>query len=68
MKYIGITLAFTGSACLLGTAGLSDQNLITFEEMIIRALLSLSAIGTGILLTRIANQLERIKRRKVRRK
>lgn len=68
MKYIGITLAIGGFLCLLGTAGSSDQNLITFEEMVKQALLSLSAIGVGILLTRIANQLETIKNRKVRRR
>jgi hypothetical protein len=68
MKYLGITITLVGGIFLLGTAGLSDQNLITFEEMVNRILASMTAIGVGILLTRIANQLETIKRRKARRK
>ena len=68
MKYIGVTLITVGSVFLLGTAGASDRNLITFGETIIQALISLSAIGSGILLIRVANQIKIIKNRKARRR
>lgn len=68
MKYIGAALIVVGAMWVLATAGASDQNLITFEQMVPQALLGLSLLGGGILLVRIANQLERIKNRKVRRR
>lgn len=68
MKYIGITLGCLGFVYLLGTAGSSDQGLLTEGETVVNALAGLAAIGAGVLLTRIANQIKIIKNRKVRRK
>ncbi|MBO7342969.1 MAG: hypothetical protein J6U45_02870 [Alistipes sp.] len=62
MKIIGGALIAIGGFCLFGTAGASDQNLITFEEMVPQVLLCLASIAGGILFVRIDEQLKRRKR------
>lgn len=68
LKYIGATIAVVGFFCLWATAGASDQNLLTFGEMVPQALLCLFIMAGGLLLARIAAQLERIKRQKGKRR
>lgn len=66
LKYIGGALITVGAFWILATAGASDQNLITFEEMVPQALLGLTILVGGLLLVRINSQLKKI--RKVKRK
>ena len=64
MKHIGAALILLGTILLLGTAGSSDQGIITFEQTIVRGLIGLAMLGAGTVIIRIANELKRIKRKK----
>jgi hypothetical protein len=66
VKYIGVTLTILGTMLLLGTAGASDQGLLTFGDVVTRAMVGLVTIGVGIVTTQIANEIQRTNRRKER--
>lgn len=68
MKYIGIALIGFGLTFTIGTAGSSDLGLITFEQMVVREILGITALGIGVLLVRIANEIKASKKRKERNK
>lgn len=66
MKFIGGTLIALGTVLILGTAGASDQGLITFGDVVTRAMVGLTTIGVGIVTTQVANEIQRINKRKER--
>lgn len=66
MKFVGGALIILGTMLLLGTAGASDQGLLTFGDVVTRAVVGLATIGVGIVTTQIANEIQRINRRKER--
>ena len=68
LLYTGGSLITLGGLALLGTAGASDQNTITFEQSVIQALISFGVIAVGGVAVKVAAELERIKNRKESRK
>jgi hypothetical protein len=66
MKFVGGALIILGTMLLLGTAGASDQGLLTFGDVVTRAMVGLATIGVGIVTTQIANEIQRINKRKER--
>ena len=68
LVYTGATLITLGALAILGTAGASDQNTITFEQSIVQVLISSGVIAVGGVAVKVAAELERIKNRKESRK
>ena len=66
MKWGGGTLVLLGILLILGAAGASDNNLITFKQTIIRVMIGFTMVGAGTVIIRIANELKRIKSKKGR--
>lgn len=48
IKFIGVTLMIFGFIFMLGTAGATDLNTISFQQTIIQSIISLSAVILGL--------------------
>ena len=68
MKYLGVALFILGILLVLGAAGSSDSGLVSFEQVVIQVAIGLVMICGGVLLVRIAQELEYVNKRKERKK
>ena len=58
IKWIGFLVLALGFVLMLGTAGASDLDTITFEVIVIRMLISLAMMGIGFCVTYIIEKKE----------
>ena len=66
MKYLGVALFILGILLVLGAAGSSDSGLVSFDRVIIQVAIGLVMICGGVVLMRIAQELEYVNKRKER--
>lgn len=58
LKILSIASGFCGAFWILGTAGKSDLNLISFNQIIFRCLQGLSLCGISYILNNLKNALQ----------
>lgn len=64
MRFVGAALIVLGILIIMGTAGASDRGLLSMGDIVIRSMVGLATMGVGIVTVQIANEVNRINKRK----